>query len=165
MANLWSRCYIGPWCGDSSQRHKGKGLDFHLSQWSWHFDHSSAVPSGALPVCGWGHWGPDRSAPRPQPLERRLRHRGCAGRWQALLPAAHLPQQQERGAVRSQAAAGCVSQRWGIVDVVAVSLWMWYGQRGVARNTWELGGVVGQTWISVTRGTWLRGASSYLLGS
>lgn len=28
MANLWSHCYTGPWCGDSSQRHEGKGLDF-----------------------------------------------------------------------------------------------------------------------------------------
>lgn len=164
MANLWSRCVHRTlvWGFLTETRRQGIRLS-HLSRWSWHFDHRSAVLSGALPVCGWGHWGPHRSAPRLQPLERWLRHRGRARRWQALLPAAHLPQQQECGAVRSQAAAGCVSQRWGSVDAVAVSLWI-YGQGGVARKTWELGGVVGQTWISVTRGTWLRGSSSYLLG-
>lgn len=94
-----------------------------LDKWADVFATSHSPPLGALPVCGWGHWGPDCAAPRPQCLEWWLCYWGCARGRQMVLSAAHLPQQQERGAVGSQAAEGYVSQRWALTGVVVEPSW------------------------------------------
>jgi hypothetical protein len=156
MANLWSCCCLESWYVESLYSYKQRDYFSCFLIGLVFLTMSLIVPSGALSVCGWRHRGPDCSASRLQPLEWWLRHWGCARGWQAILPATDLPQQQECGAVWSQVAEGCVSQRWGIIGLTMGPRWAWHGlliwgsQKDLGawlRCRTDLGTVTQATWL------------------